>query len=217
MLFFSEGKGTICKPYPPKHMSHRLFHGIPCNRYSIQISWRNSWNFSILEIILENPPKFLKTPLNFGRGGNAGLHFLEDGPEISDPVGLDDDWVQDLAVLVELGHVVSDVVADWVLCLLLPPPSPSSSSCPWQWLAHLQWKDDKNKTLKVIWSFGKGSEIFWENSHLFDFHLIAYYMYVCIYTWKLFTWNVLSITISRIWSLNRIIIFVFATRHLLYS
>ena len=68
MLFFSEGKSTICKPYPPKHTSHRLFHRIPCNRYSIQISWKNSWIFSILEIILENPPnswkppKFLKTP-----------------------------------------------------------------------------------------------------------------------------------------------------------
>ena len=30
-------------------------------------------------------------------------------------------------------------------------------------------------TLKVIWSFGKGSEIFQENSHLIDFHLKAYY------------------------------------------
>ena len=27
-----------------------------------QICWKNSWNCSILEIILENPPKFLKTP-----------------------------------------------------------------------------------------------------------------------------------------------------------
>ena len=43
--------------------------------------------------------------------------------------------------------------------------------------------------LKVIWSFGKGSEIFRENSHLFDFHLKAYY--VCIVTWKSKTWNVL--------------------------
>ena len=37
-------------------------------------------------------------------------------------------------------------------------------------------------TLKVIWSIGKGSEIFWVNSHLFDFHLKA--NYVCIVTWK---------------------------------
>ena len=58
-------------------------------------------------------------------------------------------------------------------------------NCLWKW--HL---------LKVIWSFGKGSEIFRENSHLFDFHLKAYY--VCIVIWKLFTWNLLSI--SRIWS-----------------
>ena len=51
--------------------------------------------------------------------------------------------------------------------------------------------------LKVMWSIGnKGSEIFRENSHLFDFHLKAYY--VCRVTWKLFTWNVLSI--CRIWS-----------------
>ena len=28
--------------------------------------------------------------------------------------------------------------------------------------------------VKVIWSIGKGSEIFRENSHLFDFHLKAY-------------------------------------------
>ena len=67
--------------------------------------------------------------------------------------------------------------------------------------------------LKVIWSIGKGSEIFRENSHLFDFHLQVYY--VCIVTWKLFTWNVLSI--CRIWSLNMIIIFVFATRQKLHS
>ena len=32
--------------------------------------------------------------------------------------------------------------------------------------------------LKVIWSIGKGSEIFREYSRLFDFHLKAYY--VCI-------------------------------------
>ena len=44
---------------------------------------------------------------------------------------------------------------------------------------------------RVTWSFGEGSEIFREN-----FHLIAYY--VCIVTWKLLTWNVLSI--SKIWS-----------------
>ena len=31
--------------------------------------------------------------------------------------------------------------------------------------------------LKVIWSVGKGSEIFRENSHLFDFHLKAYYVH----------------------------------------
>ena len=30
--------------------------------------------------------------------------------------------------------------------------------------------------LKVIWSVRKGSEIFRENSHLFDFHLKAYYV-----------------------------------------
>ena len=30
--------------------------------------------------------------------------------------------------------------------------------------------------IKVIWSVGKGSEIFRENSHLFDFHLKAYYV-----------------------------------------
>ena len=35
-------------------------------------------------------------------------------------------------------------------------------------------------TSKVIWSFGKGSEIFQENSPLFDFHLKAYC--VCIVT-----------------------------------
>ena len=29
----------------------------------------------------------------------------------------------------------------------------------------------------TMWSFGKGSEIFRENSPLFDFHLKAYYMY----------------------------------------
>ena len=34
--------------------------------------------------------------------------------------------------------------------------------------------------LKVIWSVGKGSEIFRENSHLFDFHPKAYH--VCIVT-----------------------------------
>ena len=35
--------------------------------------------------------------------------------------------------------------------------------------------------LKVIWSVGKGSEIFRENSHdLFDLHLKGYY--VCIVT-----------------------------------
>ena len=34
--------------------------------------------------------------------------------------------------------------------------------------------------LKVIWSVGKGSEIFRENSHVFDFHLKGYY--VCIVT-----------------------------------
>ena len=33
-------------------------------------------------------------------------------------------------------------------------------------------------TLKVIWSIGKGLEIFREYSHLFDFHLKAYY--VCV-------------------------------------
>ena len=58
---------------------------------------------------------------------------------------------------------------------------------------HIQWFS----FLKgVLWSIGKGSEIFRENSHLFDFHLKAYY--VCIAIWKLFTWNVLSI--CRIWS-----------------
>ena len=34
------------------------------------------------------------------------------------------------------------------------------------------------RSLKVIWSFGKGLGIFQENSHLFDFHMKAYY--VCI-------------------------------------
>ena len=33
----------------------------------------------------------------------------------------------------------------------------------------------ENTPLKVIWSVGKGSEIFRENSHLFDFHLKACY------------------------------------------
>ena len=68
-------------------------------------------------------------------------------------------------------------------------------------------------TLKVIWSICKGSETFWEKLHLFDFHLKAYH--VCKVTWKLFTWNVLSI--SGIWSWNMIIIFVFATRQILHS
>ena len=36
------------------------------------------------------------------------------------------------------------------------------------------------RLLKVIWSVGKGPEIFRENSHLFDFHLNAYN--VCIVT-----------------------------------
>ena len=68
--------------------------------------------------------------------------------------------------------------------------------------------------LKAMWSIGKGSQIFWEYSHLFDFHLKAYY--VCIVTWKLLTWNVLS-RICRILSKNMITIFVFATRQLLHN
>ena len=32
--------------------------------------------------------------------------------------------------------------------------------------------------LKIIWSLGKGSEIFQEYSHLFDFYLKAYYVYI---------------------------------------
>ena len=70
-----EGKGMLCKPYPPKHASHRLFHGIPCNGYSIQISYKNSWHFSILEIILENPLNSWKL-LTFGRSGNAENYTL---------------------------------------------------------------------------------------------------------------------------------------------
>ena len=44
-----------------------------------------------------------------------------------------------------------------------------------------------------MWSIGKGSGIFRQYSHLFDFHLKAYYMYVCIVTWKLFASNVSSV------------------------
>ena len=49
--------------------------------------------------------------------------------------------------------------------------------------------------LKVIWSVGKGSEIFPENSHLFDFHLKAYYVCIVV-TWKLFPWNVLIVFVE---------------------
>ena len=49
--------------------------------------------------------------------------------------------------------------------------------------------------LKVIWSFGKRSEIFQENSHLFDFHLKAYY--VCAWLHENHS-HVLSISTSRI-------------------
>ena len=49
----------------------------------------------------------------------------------------------------------------------------------------------------VIWSISKGSEIFQENSHLFDFHLKAL-LCMHVVTWNLFTWNVLSIW--SIWS-----------------
>ena len=69
----------------------------------------------------------------------------------------------------------------------------------------LNLKLQSNTTLKVIWSVGiKGSEIFRDNSHLFDFYLKAYYVHVCIvtwklFTWKLFTWNLLN-SICRIWS-----------------
>ena len=72
MLFFSESNGTICKPYPPKHISHRLFHGIPCNRYSIQIhvSWKNILKFFNSQNYPWKPQNSWKL-LNFGRSGNA--------------------------------------------------------------------------------------------------------------------------------------------------
>ena len=50
------------------------------------------------------------------------------------------------------------------------------------WIKEWGWQ---KLGLKVIWSIGKGSEIFRENSHLFEFHLTAYH--VCIVTWNLFT------------------------------
>ena len=37
---------------------------------NLQISWKNSWNLLILEIILENPKNSRKLP-NFGRSGNT--------------------------------------------------------------------------------------------------------------------------------------------------
>ena len=40
------------------------------------------------------------------------------------------------------------------------------------------------KTLKVIWSIGKGSEIFQKNSHLFDIHHKACYVCIAIETYS---------------------------------
>ena len=49
---------------------------------------------------------------------------------------------------------------------------------------------------KVIWSFGKRPEIFWENSHLFDFHLKApsptgmhSYMKIILLEFEVKTWS----------------------------
>ena len=77
-------------------------------------------------------------------------------------------------------------------CSVIPLSSPHPRS------PRTPAKEGKNSfgLLKVIWSVGKGSEIFRENFHMFDFHLKAYY--VCIVTWKLFTWHAPSI--CRIWS-----------------
>ena len=44
----------------------------------------------------------------------------------------------------------------------------------------LKYTNTVGLLLKVIWSIGTESEIFQENSHLFDFHLKAYY--VCTVT-----------------------------------
>ena len=41
---------------------------------NLQISWKNSWNLSIPEIIQENPKNSRKLP-NFWRSGNTGLHI----------------------------------------------------------------------------------------------------------------------------------------------
>ena len=51
-----------------------------------------------------------------------------------------------------------------------------SASCP---------RPSGRQVLKVIWRFGKGSEIFREHSRLFDFLLKT--CYACIVTCKLFT------------------------------
>ena len=71
------------------------------------------------------------------------------------------------------------------LCWRVVPLRLSSIPCP------SDNKENEHYLSKVIWSVGRGSEIFWENSNLFYLHLKAYY--VCIVTWKLFTGIVLSI------------------------
>ena len=66
---------------------------------------------------------------------------------------------------------------------------------------------------KVIWSFGKGSEIFRENSHLFDFHLKAYYVHA--YLHENYSPEMCLVLVE--FGVKNIKIFVFATQHLLYS
>ena len=54
--------------------------------------------------------------------------------------------------------------------------STAKREVPNSWGQGPAWGPWKLQGLKVIWSIGKGSEIFQENSHLFDSHLQEYYV-----------------------------------------